>query len=511
MRKQLENVGCSFDWDHELATFDPEYYRWTQWIFLQMLKDGMAYQREALVNWDPVDLTVLANEQVDESGCSWRSGAKVEKKLLKQWFIRSTKFAKQLYDGLDDPVLQDWNEVKKMQRNWIGEPNGYGFDLELLYVNPSEDGGTKLKTIRVWTEKPEELLNPTFIAIKADHLLNDSGKDCHLLDVTAKNPFNEGATIPIVVSNELEFNPYLDTYLGVAAVNSGDKEIADKLWLHYEESAPLEKNRDSVIKKAKSKNIGGHPCSARVRDWLLSRQRYWGTPIPVIHCRKCGTVPVPESQLPVVLPEVTTDETGKPIPLAKRADWLETTCPKCKGDKAARDSDTMDTFFDSSWYYLRYLSPKADKQVFDKSLANKFMPVDLYIGGIEHAVLHLYITRFVVQFLHKIGLVNFTEPFRRLLVQGMVNGRTYVAADGRYLQEHEVSVLNERQNKAEEISSGTPVQMQWEKMSKSKKNGVDPLDLFAEYSIDTMRLIMLADVLPKTPRNWSKLSKRLSF
>lgn len=506
MRKQLDKVGCSFDWDNELATYDPNYYKWTQWIFLQMFKDGMAYQREALVNWDPIDLTVLANEQVDENGCSWRSGAKVEKKLLKQWFIKSTKFAKQLYDGLDDPILEDWNEVKKMQQNWIGEPNGYSFDLELLYINPLHGNELKLKTITVWTKRPEKMSNPSFIAIKSNHILNDSGKNCHLLDVSAKNPFNDGTTIPIIVYDELEFNPQLDTYIGIAPENEYDKDIADKLWLQYDETLPQEKNRDSILKKAKNKNIGGYLQSARIRDWLISRQRYWGTPIPIVHCEKCGSVPVPESQLPIVLPDITIDESGKPIPLAKRTDWLNTICPKCKTENAIRESDTMDTFMDSSWYYLRYLNPKSTKYIFDKSFAKKFMPVDLYIGGIEHAVLHLYITRFVMQFLHKIGLINFTEPFKRLLVQGMVNGRTYVAKDGRYLQEYEVSILNEKQNKAEEISTGMPVQLQWEKMSKSKKNGVDPLELFAEYSIDTIRLIMLADVAPKTPRNWSKLS-----
>lgn len=506
MRLQLERLGCSFDWSRELATCDPKYYKWTQWIFLQMFKDGLAYQNEAIVNWDPVDETVLANEQVDANGCSWRSGAKVEKKLLKQWFIRSTKFSKQLYDGLDHPMLEDWSSIRKIQKNWIGQPNGYSFALDLLYVNSGNET-TQLKNISIWTEKPEEMKNPGFIAIKSDHPLNEGNKDFRLLDVTAKNPFNEGTTIPIIVCDDVEYLPFCDTYLGMPTVNDADKEIAEKLWLKYDEAEPNAKHRESIVKKAKSKNIGGYLVSPRLADWLISRQRYWGTPIPIVHCSKCGPVAVPESMLPVVLPEVATDATGKPVPLAKRDDWLQCECPKCKSPKAMRESDTIDTFFDSSWYFLRYLDPNDDDKIFNKSLAKKVMPVDLYIGGIEHAVLHLYIARFVMQYLHSHNLVSTGEPFKRLLVQGMINGRTYLAKDGRFLQEHEVSVLNEKHNRAEEISTGMPVQMQWEKMSKSKKNGIDPLELFAEYSVDTIRLIMLADTAPRSPRNWSKLSE----
>lgn len=507
MRKQLGKLGCSFDWNRELSTCDPNYYRWTQWIFLQMLKDGMAFQREALVNWDPVDQTVLANEQVSDEGLSWRSGAKVERRLLKQWFIKSTKYAKELYEGLDDPMLEDWQEIRKIQRNWIGEPTGYSFDLELLYLSSPKDHETKLRHVKIWTEKPELLMNPSFIAIKSNHLLNESGKTDSVLDIVVKNPFNEGTTIPIIVSDELEFSPSCDTYLGLASINPIDKQICENHWFTIDESPPLEKHRESIIKKAKNKNIGGYLCSPRIHDWLISRQRYWGTPIPVVHCKKCGTVPVPDAQLPIELPAVTRDESGKPIPLSKRIDWLKTTCPKCKSENAQRESDTMDTFFDSSWYFLRYLSPNSNKHIFDKSLVKKFMPVDLYVGGIEHAVLHLYIARFVMQFLHKLNLVPTAEPFKKLLPQGMVNGRAYLTNDGRYLPEEEVSILNEKQNKAEEISTGMAVQMEWEKMSKSKRNGVDPLDLFAEYGVDTIRMIMLGDVAPKTPRNWSKLSQ----
>lgn len=506
MRKQLDRLGCSFDWSRELSTCAPNYYKWTQWIFSQMFKDGFAFQKEAIVNWDPVDKTVLANEQIDADGCSWRSGAKVEKKFLKQWFIRSTKFSKHLYDGLDDPILEDWLEIKKIQRNWIGNPNGYSFALELYHVSDTI-GATQLKNITIWTEKPEEMKNPGFIAIKSSHALNTSNKEFQLLDVTAKNPFNEGSTIPIIVCNDIEYQPFCDTYLGMPSVNARDKEIADKLWLKCDETEPSLKQRESVIKTAKNKNIGGYLVSPRLQDWLVSRQRYWGTPIPIVHCSECGPIAVPESMLPITLPDVTTDETGKPIPLAKRDDWLKTDCPKCKSTDATRDSDTMDTFFDSSWYYLRYINPNDDSKIFDKGLAKKVMPVDLYIGGLEHAVLHLYIARFVMQYLHSQKLVPTGEPFKRLLVQGMVNGRTYVAKDGRFLQANDVSVLNEKQNRAEEIDTGMPVRMQWEKMSKSKKNGVDPLELFAEHSVDTIRLTVLSNAAPRSPINWCSSSK----
>lgn len=505
MRTQLEELGCSFDWSRELSTCDSAYYKWTQWLFLKLHKEGLAYQKEALVNWDPVDKTVLANEQVDAEGNSWRSGAKVEKKLLKQWFIKTTRFAKQLYDGLDNPDLEDWYDIVKIQKNWMGEPNGYSFDLEVFYVNTT-DSKLRPRKITVWTEYPEYMKNVGFIAIKSDHILNETKESSKLLDITAKNPFNDGELIPIVVTNDIEYQPFCDIHVGVPSINETDKSIADKYLLNYKEEQPLEKNRDAIIKKAKQKNIGGYLVSARLQDWLISRQRYWGTPIPMIHCEKCGTLPVPEAQLPVLLPENTLDENGKAIPLKENKEWIQCKCPKCSGS-AERETDTMDTFVDSSWYFLRYLSPKSNDVAFNKKLASKMMPLDLYIGGKEHGCLHLYYARFITHFLHQLGLVPSTEPFKRLLVQGMVMGRSYQLADGQYITENEVNVLNEKQNRAQQKGSGKPVIMTWEKMSKSKRNGVDPLELFSEYSVDSIRLIMLGDASPWSPRNWSKLSK----
>lgn len=344
-----------------------------------MFKEGLAYQREAFVNWDPVDNTVLANEQVDENGLSWRSCAKVERRLLKQWFIRTTNYAKDLYEGLDDKGLEDWDDVIKMQKNWFGEPNGYNFQLNLFYVNRENQ---KMESISVWTEKPEELMNPGFIAIKSNHFLNESRKNGRLLDIAVKNPFKDGSLIPLVVCDELEYQPNCETYIGLPAVNETDRALADKLWITFEEQKPDEKNRENILKKAKKEKIGGYPVSAHFQDWLVSRQRYWGTPIPIIHCPKCGTLPVPEASLPIQLPEASFDDTGKPIPLSNRNDWYTTKCHKCGHSDAKRETDTFDTFVDSSWYFLRYLDPNKTNAIFDKSLAKKVMPVDMYVGGI---------------------------------------------------------------------------------------------------------------------------------
>lgn len=354
-----------------------------------MHKEGLAYQRGAFVNWDPVDKTVLANEQVDENGNSWRSGAKVEKKLLKQWFLRTTNFAKDLYDGLNDKSLEDWEEVIKMQKNWFGEPTGYNFHLDLFYVDSTKQ---KMETITVWTEKPEQLLNPGFIAIKSNHFLSEGSKSGVVLDIAIKNPFKEGSLIPLIVCDELEYQPHCETYIGVPAKNEIDRNLVDRLWLSYEKQPPEEKNRETLLKKAKSKKIGGYPVSAHFQDWLISRQRFWGTPIPIIHCSKCGTLPVPDASLPVELPEATFDENDKPIPLSNRSDWYTTKCHKCGNLDAKRETDTFDTFVDSSWYFLRYLNPENTKTIFDKSLAKKVMPVDMYIGGIgKESFLSLFV------------------------------------------------------------------------------------------------------------------------
>lgn len=450
---------------------------------------------------------MLAHEQVDANGYSWRSGAKVEKKLLKQWFIKTTKYSKQLFDGLDHLEVEDWRDVIKMQKHWIGECDGYSFALDLFYVNEHGDE-TKLRNITVWTKNPEELKNAGFIALKTDHILNKTKQSDKLLDIAVKNPFSEGTLIPLIVCDDVDYPAECNAYLGVPSINEKDREIAERFWLQYDTKPPSAKNRDAILKKARQLNIGGFLVNSKNQNWLISRQRYWGTPIPIVHCQSCGAVPVRDSDLPVVLPQNTFDENGKPLSLKEMAEWRTVECPKCGDKNAQRETDTMDTFMDSSWYYLRYLDARNSEAIFSKKLAHKLAPVDLYIGGKEHAVLHLYYARFVSHFLHSLGLVPQKEPFKRLIPQGMVLGQTYrVEESGKYLQPDEVTIADVKEKLGKETATGKPVVIKWDKMSKSKGNGVDPVDLILEYSCDTIRLIMLADVAPKTPRNWSKDSE----
>lgn len=491
MKKQLSELGCSFDWQAELATCDPSYYKWTQKLFLMLFNEGLAYQREATVNWDPVDKTVLADEQVDVNGCSWRSGAKVEKKLLRQWFIRTTKFSEQLLAGLDDSTLQDWRDIVKLQKHWIGECDGWNFDLKV---------GNRL--ITVWSNKPQDLIYAGFIAIKKDHWLNAEKIEEGLLDVMVKNPF--GSDLPVLVTEDVEFPAFNDVYIGVPAKNDADFEFAQKHLIRIESNLPIEEFEEDqkwVLEKAQDLGIGGDcKVSSKLKDWLISRQRFWGTPIPIVHCSSCGAVPVKDENLPVKLPEFD-GKIGQP--LLQNDEWLKCKCPKCGGN-ARRESDTMDTFVDSSWYFLRYLDAQNSSELTNKKLAQSMMPVDIYIGGKEHAVLHLYYARFINHFLHQKDFVRHPEPFKRLLVQGMVMGKSYrVKGSGKYLKEDEVEIVDVKKGKAVEKSSGKSVAVMYEKMSKSKFNGVDPVEVINTYGCDTTRLFMLGDVAPTSHRNWS--------
>uniref|UniRef100_A0A1B0D600 leucine--tRNA ligase n=1 Tax=Phlebotomus papatasi TaxID=29031 RepID=A0A1B0D600_PHLPP len=465
MKSQLEKLGCSFDWSREIATCQPEYYKWTQYLFLRLFREGLAYLREALVNWDPIDETVLADEQVDENGCSWRSGAKVEKRLLKQWFIRTTRFAKELLEGLDSSSLEDWRDIIKLQKHWIGDCDGYTFDFAVVSRHPEQKPA--ISTLNLWTQKPELLKVTCFVGISPTHPLAGNTENFKVM-----NPFT-GQKIPIVVSEDGDFPPGCDAFLGTSTTDPGNPNEAEE-----------------VLQKAQNLGIGGFPVSSKLKDWLISRQRVWGTPIPIIHCPDCGPVTVPEHSLPVTLQQIQEEHVS---------------CPECNNPSARREKDTMDTFVDSSWYFLRFLDAKNNDEIFRKDLARKTMPVDLYIGGKEHAVLHLYYARFMNHFLHSIGLVPQSEPFRRLLVQGMVMGRSFrVKGTGKYLPESEVEILDEKRNKAVEKASRKPVVVTWEKMSKSKLNGVDPEEVFEELGIDTTRLVILGDVAPFSHRNWSR-------
>lgn len=523
MRQQLERLGLSFSWDREISTCSPEYYKWTQYLFVKMFEAGLVYQKEALVNWDPVDQTVLANEQVDENGCSWRSGAKVEQKYLKQWFLKTTVYAKAMKEALAD--LPDWYGVKSMQANWIGECTGCFFDC-MLKVDNVETG----EKISAYAFNPEAIYGASHIAILPNHrlLLGDSkvkdalqegfaaGKEC-LTRVSAVNLFTK-QELPLIISAKCEFEGYLDCKFGIPSTNLEDATLADTLGVSY--ARVIETLKDgteritnsskftglsrhdafhAITKQAQDKGIGGHLTSSKLRDWLISRQRYWGTPIPIIHCSSCGTVPVPYDNLPVVLPTVSTFTGKGSSPLSTDSDWLNCKCPRCAG-AAVRETDTMDTFVDSAWYYLRYTDPQNFERPFDKSLADFWMPVDLYIGGKEHAVMHLYYARFFNHFCQSMGMVKHREPFNKLLVQGLIKGQTFrLASTGRYLQRDEVDISG-----SEPVHAKTreKLQVTWEKMSKSKYNGVDPEEMVEKYGIDTTRLYLLFAAPPEQDILW---------
>ncbi|KAK5640676.1 hypothetical protein RI129_011487 [Pyrocoelia pectoralis] len=491
MKQQLHELSCTFEWERELATCDKNYYKWTQDLFLKLYDNGFAYQKEAYVNWDPIDQTVLADEQVDENMRSWRSGAKIERKLLRQWFIRTTRFASDLYNGLDDHSLKDWQDITKIQKNWIGECNGVTFDFPINGHDP----------IHLWTRHPEYATEARFLAVSNSYLLSkcegiELMPGTKRLGLTATNPLN-GETLPIFVTDLVDYFEFCDTHIGLPTIFERDRSFCDRFDINYKFVGDDFKGTQlEVCKKAQELGVGGYWTSAKLRDWLISRQRYWGTPIPIIHCKGCGPVPVPRSDLPVELPKLTEKC------LLDQSDWVNTTCPKCKL-KARRETDTMDTFVDSSWYYLRYLNVHKDS-MFDTERAKKMIPVDLYIGGKEHATLHLYYARFISHFLYSLGLLPEKEPFKRLLVQGMVMGRSFRLRGSRqYVPGDQVNVLDAKRNKAFHKETNQPVVTTWEKMSKSKYNGIDPSEMFKKYGIDTTRLLILADVAPTSHRNWN--------
>lgn len=505
MRDQLNRLGCHFDWDREFATCQPEYYKWTQELFIKLFEKNLVYQNESYVNWDPVDQTVLADEQVDEHDRSWRSGAKVEKKLLRQWFVKTTAFSKQLLDGLNDPMLKEWRDVTKIQQHWIGECNGTNINFKLI----SDIKGYP-KTLSLWTDKPEHIEDAKFLAISNKNVLckkTGLGRvdGFQKLDAKVLNPFTN-EELPIFVTNLVGFSTYRDDHLGIPCASEADAEFCKTVGIEYESGQVLsneerESKRSQIMSEARKLNIGGYPVSTRIRDWLVSRQRYWGTPIPIIHCDSCGPRPVPREELPVVLPKLNRSSEEKKASLLEATEWLKTSCPNC-GKEAVREADTMDTFVDSSWYFMRFIDPKNDEEMFSIEKAKENLPVDLYIGGKEHAALHLYYARFINHFLHAEGLVPTREPFKQLLVQGMVKGLSLQSAEsGKYLRPDEVEHDG---NTPIEKETKLPVRTKWEKMSKSKYNGVDPSKMIEKYSADTIKLLILGDVAPTSHRNWSE-------
>ncbi len=550
MRSQLQALGLSYDWDREVATCLPNYYRWTQWIFLQFFDADLAYQKEAAVNWDPIDQTVLANEQVDSEGRSWRSGAKVERKLLKQWFFKITDYADQLLDDLDQ--LSGWPErVKTMQANWIGKSKG-------AQVTFKTEAGTDLT---IYTTRPDTLWGATFMVVSPEHPLmgelttpeqraaveayQTAAANLSTIDRTAEgrektgvwtgsyaiNPVNQekvpiwtadyvmmdygtGAIMAVPAHDQRDFDFARKFDLPVVVVVQPEGETLDGATMAAAyphdgvmvNSGPLDgvvagkgKNKSvgQAIAYLEEKAIGQGTTNYRLRDWLVSRQRYWGAPIPIVHCDKCGTVPVPEADLPVKLPE-NAEFSGKNVAaLSKFGDWVNVPCPIC-GQPAQRETDTMDTFLDSSWYFLRYADANNGESAFSKERVNDWLPVDQYVGGIEHAILHLLYSRFFTKVLRDRNLLNFDEPFQRLLTQGMVQAITYKNADGQFIIPAQITDLA---NPADP-QTGETLKVSYEKMSKSKFNGIPPSQVLAKYGADTARMFILFKSPPEKDLEW---------
>ena len=550
MKAQLQRLGFALDWSRELATCDPAYYGHEQALFLALYENGLVYRKESEVNWDPVDMTVLANEQVID-GKGWRSGAPVERRKLNQWFLKITRFADDLLAGLGD--LANWpDKVKLMQENWIGKSQGLRATFRFV---DSEDG------IEVFTTRPDTLFGASFVAIAADHPFaqaqaanvpelaafiakcKQGGTTAAELETAEKLGFDTGYTVehplarhwhlPVYVANFVLMDYGTGAVFGCPAHDQRDLDFARKYGLPVtrvvaegEETAPdfagdiaytgpgrivnsqwmdgmsVAEAKAAVIARASHEGWGTGETQYRLRDWGVSRQRYWGTPIPFIHCDACGVVPVPRDQLPVVLPEdVSFEVPGNP--LLRHPTWKHVDCPKC-GGAAERETDTLDTFVDSSWYFLRFASQPGDKP-FDPAEVAAWLPVEQYIGGIEHAILHLLYARFWTRALSACGLIEVKEPFASLFTQGMVTHETYSReADGRpvYYSPDEV----ERSGAGAVLKAdGLAVDIgKVIKMSKSKKNVVDPDDIIAAYGADAVRWFMLSDSPPERDLPWSE-------
>ncbi|MFZ4555893.1 MAG: leucine--tRNA ligase, partial [Pseudanabaena sp.] len=545
MRSQLKQVGLSYDWDRELATCSPDYYKWTQWIFLQFLEAGLAYQKEAKVNWDPIDQTVIANEQVDNEGRSWRSGAIVEKRKLRQWFFKITDYAEQLLQDLDK--LTDWpSNVKIMQANWIGKSTGAELSFAIvknpvgaIHELPLQVNDEK---ITVFTTRPDTVYGVSYVVLAPEHPLvetltsaaqkeavskfieevknlseidrtsDDRPKRGVAIGANVVNPFT-GKEVPIWIADYVLFEYGTGAVMGVPAHDVRDFAFAKQYNLPIQtvitsnsplpveegqgvrESAYTEAGimvnsgefdgldsvtaKTKIIELAEANQWGTAKITYRLRDWLISRQRYWGCPIPVIHCPKCGIVPVPHADLPIALPE-DVELTGRGAsPLAQLESWINVPCPKC-GTAAKRETDTMDTFIDSSWYFLRFADAKNDQEIGDRAAINNWLPVDQYVGGVEHAILHLLYSRFMTKVLRDRGLLNFDEPFTRLLTQGMVQGLTYLNPNKGGKDKWVPSALVDPKN-PKDPKTGEPLQALFATMSKSKGNGVSPVEAIAKY------------------------------
>ena len=562
MKSQLKSLGLAIDWTREVTTCKPDYYRWEQWLFTRLFEKGVIYRKNGTVNWDPVDQTVLANEQVID-GRGWRSGALIEKREIPMYYFKITAYAEELLSSLDE--LDGWPEqVKTMQRNWIGK--SFGADIVFDYDVGSIGIEGQLK---VYSTRPDTLMGATYVAVAAEHPLAQRAAagnpqiaafiaECKAGSVAEADMATmekkgvatgqfvihplTGDKLPVFVANYVLWGYGEGAVMAVPAHDERDFEFANKYDLpitqvyagkgkDYDASTwqdwygdktglttinsgkydglDFSAAFDAIVGDLEASAHGARKTQFRLRDWGISRQRYWGCPIPIIHCDSCGDVPVPEDQLPVVLPEdVVPDGAGSP--LAKMPEFYECSCPKC-GAPAKRETDTMDTFVESSWYFARYASPHYEGGMVDPAAANHWLPVDQYIGGIEHAILHLLYARFFHKLMRDEGLVSSNEPFKNLLTQGMVVAETYYRTleNGGKDWFNPADVELERDAKAKVISAklksdGLPVEIGGtEKMSKSKNNGVDPQAMIDAYGADTCRLFMMFASPPDMSCEWS--------
>ncbi|QKX03012.1 leucine--tRNA ligase [Wolbachia endosymbiont of Litomosoides sigmodontis] len=538
MRKQLRSIGLSYNWERELSTCEPDYYKHEQKFFLDFLKQGLVYRKESWVNWDPVDQTVLANEQVID-GRGWRSGAIIEKRKLSQWFLKITDFAKDLLECLQG--LKNWPEkVKIMQERWIGKSEGVTIELEIVGLN---------KKLKIFTTYPHTLFGASFCAVAAEHSIVQDLKSKEIQNtissirtqkknnkkigiytgLNVKHPFL-GKELPLYVANFVLMEYGEGAIFGCPAHDQRDFEFAQEYDLpiipvifsaHFSpisvgnygshntgfqcqatsnngimfnseflNGLTVSEAKEVIVKKLEKKGIGKKTTNYRLHDWGISRQRYWGCPIPIIYCKNCGTVPAPEEDLPVTLP-TDIDFTSGGNPLDKHPTWKFVNCPKCK-EQAERETDTFDTFFESSWYFAAFCS---ENKSINENACNRFMPVDYYIGGVEHAILHLLYSRFFCRALTKCGYFDIKEPFSTLITQGMVCHVTYKDENDKWLFPEEAKKL---------IAQGAKIQIgKVEKMSKSKKNTVDPNFIIEKYGADTARLFVLSNTPPEKDMEWS--------
>jgi leucyl-tRNA synthetase len=563
MKKQLQSMGLSLDWARELATCDPAYYKHQQKMFLDFLKAGLVAREYRKVNWDPVDQTVLANEQVID-GRGWRSGAEVEQRELYQWVFKISDYAQELLEALD--TLDRWPEkVRLMQKNWIGRSEGL---LVRFMLDPVTTPGGESE-LEIFTTRHDTLFGAKFMAISPDHPLaaaaaaknpklaafiaecKKMGTSQAAIDTAEKmgfdtgikaiHPFDASWKLPVYVANFILMDYGTGAIFGCPAHDQRDLDFVNKYGLgntpvvcppgqdpktfvitdvaydgdgsminsRFLDGLSIEQAKDEVARRLEKESRGNRPVAQRqvnyrLRDWGISRQRYWGCPIPIIHCEKCGVVPVPASDLPVTLPDdVTFDKPGNP--LDRHPTWKHVTCPKCNG-RARRETDTMDTFVDSSWYFARFTDPWLKTAPTDLKCVNEWLPVDQYIGGIEHAILHLLYSRFFIRAMHKTGHVGMDEPFAGLFTQGMVVHETYRAKNGDWVMPADVKIdgLGDAR-RATLASTGEPVEIgSIEKMSKSKKNTIDPDDIIAAYGADTARWFMLSDSPPERDVIWTE-------